>query len=122
MFISPLLFVFLFFILTKVYHRVFKKSSIILRKIKYFFAFATYKWQKSAEEKYNYIMKDFAKKFYKSQAWQDCRKAYIAKRMQIDGGLCEECHDAYEGHGVDGRKKLLCDFGSDGQPIDRRKI
>lgn len=105
-------------------------------------------------------MKDFAKKFYKSQAWQDCRKAYIAKRMQVDGGLCEECHDAqgyivhhkilltpdnitnpaitlnhgllayvckdchdaYEGHGVDGRKKLLCDFGNDGQPIDRRKI
>lgn len=36
-------------------------------------------------------MKEFAKKFYKSKAWSNCRRAYISKRLQIDGGLCEEC-------------------------------
>lgn len=39
-------------------------------------------------------MQDFAKRFYKSKSWQMCRRAYIAKRIQIDGGLCEECRDA----------------------------
>lgn len=39
-------------------------------------------------------MQDFAKQFYKSKKWQTCRRSYIAKRMQIDGGLCEECRDA----------------------------
>ena len=38
-------------------------------------------------------MKDWAKKFYKSQAWLKCRNAYIRKRVGIDGGLCEECKD-----------------------------
>ena len=38
-------------------------------------------------------MKAFAKQFYRSKAWQACRTAYIAKRLQIDGGLCEECRD-----------------------------
>lgn len=37
-------------------------------------------------------MKDFAKTFYNSQKWRRCRKAYIQKRLQIDGGLCERCH------------------------------
>lgn len=32
-------------------------------------------------------MRDFAKGFYKSQAWKKCRAAY-AKRV---GGLCEVC-------------------------------
>ena len=32
-------------------------------------------------------MQDFAKTFYKSQAWKDCRAAY-AKSV---GGLCEIC-------------------------------
>ena len=39
-------------------------------------------------------MQDFAKRFYRSKQWQACRRAYIARRMQIDGGLCEECRDA----------------------------
>ena len=36
-------------------------------------------------------MKQWAKKFYHSDKWQRCRKAYIQQRMLIDGGLCEEC-------------------------------
>ena len=32
-------------------------------------------------------MQDFAKKLYKSKAWQHCRAAYISKA----GGLCERC-------------------------------
>lgn len=32
-------------------------------------------------------MKDFAKDFYKSRAWQDCRNGY----MQKVNGLCEDC-------------------------------
>lgn len=36
-------------------------------------------------------MKDFAKKFYMSKAWQRCRAAYIAKRIAIDGGVCQVC-------------------------------
>ena len=34
----------------------------------------------------------YAKPFYDSPSWQNCRKSYIAKRIQIDGGLCESCH------------------------------
>lgn len=37
-------------------------------------------------------MKEFAKTFYKSKAWQQCRRSYIAKRRMIDGGVCEVCH------------------------------
>ena len=32
-------------------------------------------------------MKDYAKGFYKSQAWKKCRAAYARSR----GGLCERC-------------------------------
>lgn len=38
------------------------------------------------------MAKEFAKAFYKSKAWRRCRKAYIDKRVMIDGGMCEECH------------------------------
>ena len=33
------------------------------------------------------MAQDFAKQFYKSKAWKDCRRAYILKVH----GLCEEC-------------------------------
>jgi hypothetical protein len=33
------------------------------------------------------VMKQFAKKFYKSKAWQDCRAAFFTSRF----GLCEQC-------------------------------
>lgn len=32
-------------------------------------------------------MKDFARAFYSSQAWRDCRSAYTKSQ----GGLCERC-------------------------------
>lgn len=34
-----------------------------------------------------FVMREFAKSFYKSKAWQDCRAAYISYRS----GLCERC-------------------------------
>ena len=39
-------------------------------------------------------MQDFAKIVYKRKQWKRCRAAYIAFRVSVDGGLCEECHDA----------------------------
>lgn len=37
------------------------------------------------------MAKAFAKVFYKSKVWEDCRRGYIAERMLIDGGACEVC-------------------------------
>ena len=37
------------------------------------------------------MAKDFAKSFYNSKRWQKCRDAYIARRIAVDGGVCEEC-------------------------------
>ena len=37
------------------------------------------------------MAKDYAEAFYNSEAWHRCRRAYIAERLMIDGGLCEEC-------------------------------
>lgn len=34
-----------------------------------------------------YMAREFAKEFYNSRAWKDCRRAYAAKV----GGLCERC-------------------------------
>ena len=34
-----------------------------------------------------------AKRFYDSAAWKSCRESYIAKRISIDGGLCEHCKE-----------------------------
>mgnify|MGYP003310099324 CR=1 FL=1 len=38
------------------------------------------------------MAKEWAKAFYKSKAWQQCRNSYIAKRIMFDGGLCEICN------------------------------
>ena len=38
-------------------------------------------------------MQKWARKFYRSAAWHKCREAYIRKRVNIDGGICEECRD-----------------------------
>jgi len=35
------------------------------------------------------VAQEFAKRFYKSKAWQECRTAYIASVH----GLCERCSD-----------------------------
>ena len=105
-------------------------------------------------------MKEFAKRFYRSKPWRDCRAAYIARRLLIDGGLCEQCreqqgyivhhlvtltpenignpavalnhsllayvckdcHDQYEGHGLNKGRPLACAFTADGQPVDRRPL
>ena len=37
------------------------------------------------------MAKEFAKSFYRSKAWKNCRKSYISKRVMIDGGMCEVC-------------------------------
>lgn len=38
------------------------------------------------------MAKNFAKAFYKSKKWQDCRQSFIDERTLIDGGLCQICH------------------------------
>ena len=40
------------------------------------------------------MAREFAKAFYGSKRWKQCRAAYIAHRRAIDGGLCESCHEA----------------------------
>lgn len=37
------------------------------------------------------MAKEFSKAFYKSKAWQSCRRSYIANRVLVDGGMCERC-------------------------------
>lgn len=37
------------------------------------------------------MAKAFAKAFYNSEAWRQCRYSYISKRLLIDFGVCEEC-------------------------------
>lgn len=37
------------------------------------------------------MAKEWAKSFYNSKAWQQCRDSYISKRTAIDGGICEVC-------------------------------
>ena len=39
------------------------------------------------------MAKEWAKKFYKGKGWLNCRAAYIADRITIDGGVCEKCKD-----------------------------
>lgn len=39
------------------------------------------------------MARDFARAFYKSAAWNKCRKAFIDYRISEDGGLCQICHD-----------------------------
>lgn len=39
------------------------------------------------------MAKEWAKSFYNSKRWQRCRDSYIAERIRIDGGMCEECGD-----------------------------
>lgn len=39
------------------------------------------------------MAKEFAREFYDSAAWRRCRKAFIAERIALDGGLCQDCKD-----------------------------
>lgn len=40
------------------------------------------------------MSKPFAKPFYNSKHWKQCRDSYIANRTNVDGGSCEGCRDA----------------------------
>ena len=37
------------------------------------------------------MAQEFAKKFYNSKAWKECRASFITMRVSIDGGLCQTC-------------------------------
>lgn len=37
------------------------------------------------------MAKEFAKKFYRSKEWINCRATYIDERIKNDGGMCEHC-------------------------------
>ena len=39
----------------------------------------------------NSMAQDFAKQFYKSKAWNDCKRIFISQRISEDGGLCQVC-------------------------------
>ena len=39
------------------------------------------------------MAKEWAKRFYNSKAWKNCRESYIQERIMIDGGLCSVCHE-----------------------------
>ncbi len=39
------------------------------------------------------VAKPFARDFYDSKQWKQCRKAYISKRRAADGGMCEQCKE-----------------------------
>ncbi len=47
----------------------------------------------------------FSRKFYDSPQWRKTRKAFIAYRKSIDGGLCQMCHEE-PGYIVDHIKEL----------------
>lgn len=36
-------------------------------------------------------MKEWAEGFYTGTAWRNCRASFIARRISIDGGLCQRC-------------------------------
>ncbi len=54
------------------------------------------------------MAKEFAKKFYNSKAWKECRQSYIDKRIAIDGGMCEHCKNEL-GYIVDHKEELTPD-------------
>lgn len=37
------------------------------------------------------MAKQWAKSFYNSKKWKECRSGYISIRQSIDGGMCELC-------------------------------
>ena len=39
------------------------------------------------------MAQDFAKQFYDSKRWKDCKRIFINQRIQEDGGLCQQCHE-----------------------------
>ena len=41
------------------------------------------------------MAKEYAKSFYKSDKWLQCKMSFIAERRAIDGGLCQRCRKRY---------------------------
>ena len=39
------------------------------------------------------MAQDFARQFYYSKAWKDCKRAFISNRISEDGGMCQICHE-----------------------------
>lgn len=37
------------------------------------------------------MAKQYAKHFYNSHGWEECRAAFINERIRIDGGMCQLC-------------------------------
>lgn len=37
------------------------------------------------------LAKEWAKAFYSSERWQQCRQSFIASRISVDGGMCQIC-------------------------------
>ena len=40
------------------------------------------------------MAEEWKDKFYGGRKWKNCRRAYAAYRISVDGGICEECHEA----------------------------
>jgi 5-methylcytosine-specific restriction protein A len=51
------------------------------------------------------MAKEFAKAFYNSKEWKECRKSFISYRITIDGGMCEHCKEEL-GYIVDHKVEL----------------
>lgn len=58
------------------------------------------------------MAQDWALPFYNSSRWRKCRAAFISKRISIDGGLCERCHER-QGYIVHHRIKLTSEVVND---------
>lgn len=54
------------------------------------------------------MAKEFAKPFYNSKQWINCRKSFISYRITIDGGACQHCKDKL-GYIVDHIEELTPD-------------
>ena len=39
------------------------------------------------------MARDFTNGFYNKKPWHTCRKAFISRRISIDGGMCQDCHE-----------------------------
>jgi len=39
------------------------------------------------------MAKEYARRFYNSKAWKQCRSSFISYRISIDGGMCQQCKD-----------------------------
>ena len=46
----------------------------------------------------------------------------VALNHSLLAYVCKDCHDQYEGHGLNKGKPMACGFTSDGQPVDRRRL